>query len=76
MQLLSFPIIYGHRRRMLTHVLSPHDRWKLCELLEAQRALQCIHTACGMHGAPTPIVMASITAAPVPEKNPQALIFL
>lgn len=76
MQLLSFPIIYGRSRRMLTHILYPHDRRKLCELLEAQHALQRIHTACGVHGAPAPIVMASVAAAPVPEKNPQALIFL
>lgn len=74
MQLLSFPVIYGHGRRMLTHILPPlHDRRQLCELLEAQRAPQHIHPACGMHGAPAPIITTSAAAAPAPEKKTRKL---
>lgn len=79
MQLLSFPVIYDCRRRMLTHILSPppHERRQFCELLEAQRAPQHIHAACGTRGAPAPIISASAAAALASEKkNQQALIFL
>lgn len=35
MQLLPFPVLYSHRRRMLIHVLSLCDSRQLWELLEA-----------------------------------------
>lgn len=45
MQLLPFPVLYNHRRRMLIHVLSPRDSRQLWELLEALHTPQHIHTA-------------------------------
>lgn len=45
MQLLPFPVLYSHRRRMLIHVLSPRDSRQLWELLEALHTPQHIHTA-------------------------------
>lgn len=45
MQLLPFPVLYSHRRRMLIHVLSPCDSRQLWELLEALHTPQHIHTA-------------------------------
>lgn len=76
MQLLPFPPLYDHRRRMLIHVLSLRDSYQLWELLEAPHTPQHILTACDMHRTHVPIITASVTATPAPEKKPQALIFL
>lgn len=73
MQLLPFPVLYSHRRRMLIHVLSPRDSRQPRELLEAPHTAQHIHTACNVHGTPAPTITANATATPAPEKTSHKL---
>lgn len=75
MQLLPFPLLYDHGRRMQIHVLFPCDSHQLRELLEALHTSQHIHTACNVHRTPAPIITASATATPAPEKKPTSFDF-